>query len=147
MFNLSLFAERLNEIIFDSKTNAIEVSKKISVSKTTIYRYINAERIPGIEMLIKLADHFNCSINFLIGVDSDNYTTNFIDCPPFSERFRFLLEKFNVTKYKLNKDTQIPESIIYTWQNGECTPSIESVMKLAEYFNCSIDYILGRENY
>jgi transcriptional regulator with XRE-family HTH domain len=146
MFNLSLFAERLNELIFDNKTNAIEVSKAIGVSKSAIYRYLKSERIPSVDLLVKLSNYFNCSINFIIGLDSDNYTKNHLICPPFYERFRFLLDKFKVTKYKLVKDTHIPESIVYTWQNGQCVPTIESIMKLAEYFNCSVDYIVGREN-
>ncbi len=62
-----------------------------------------------------------------------------------SERFHFLLNKFKVSKYKLNKELGLPNTSLYNWQNGKREPSIESIMKLAEYFNCSIDYIVGRE--
>lgn len=146
MFNMPLFAERLNDLIFDNKTTAVQTAKALGVPKSTIYRYLNAERIPNIDMLIKLADLLHCSISFLIGIDNDNYLINPNQCPVFSERLKFLISNFKITKYKLTKDTDIPESIIYSWQSGKSQPSIESVLKLAEYFNCSVDYIVGREN-
>lgn len=146
MFNLSLFAERLNELFFDNNTNVIDVEKLTDIPKSTLYRYLKAETIPSVAMLIKLAEHFNCSIDYLIGIDTDNYYTVNIKSPPFSERFHFLLKKFEVSKYKLNKELGLPDTSLYNWQNGKREPSIESIMKLAEYFNCSIDYIVGREN-
>lgn len=144
MFNIIMFAERLADLFFENKLNAIMVAQAIGVSKSTVYRYLNAERMPGVEMLTKLADYFGCTLGFLIGADHENYATNFGKCPPFSERLRSLLKEYRVTKYKLTRATGIPESIVYTWQNGQSQPNIESVIKLAEYFNCSVDYILGR---
>jgi len=146
MFNLSLFSERLNELFFDYHTNVIDVEKLTGIPKSTLYRYLKSETIPSVEMLIKIADHFKCSIDYLIGIDIDNYNSNNTICPPFSERFRFLLNKFEVSKYKLNKELGLPDTSLYNWQNGKREPSIESIMKLAEYFNCSVDYIVGREN-
>lgn len=146
MFNLSLYAERLNELFFDNQTNVIEVENHTNIPKSTLYRYLKAETIPSVDMLIKLADHFRCSIDYLIGLDNDSYYTASYNCAPFSERFRFLLNKFQVSKYKLNKELGLPDTSLYNWQNGKREPSIESIIKLAEYFNCSVDYIVGREN-
>lgn len=145
MFDLQLFAERLGEIIFDNRTNAIKTANALGVPKSTIYRYLNAQHMPSVEMLSKLADFFKCSVDFLIGLDDENFATHFQKLPPFSERFRFIIKKFGVTKYRLVKDTGIHESTVYLWQNGQSKPTIESAVKLAEYFGCSVDYIIGRE--
>lgn len=146
MINLSQFAERLNELMFDNNKTATDIATAISIHKSAIYRYLRAERIPEIDIIIKIADLFACSIDFLLGFTDQNYTTKIVICPPFSKRLAFLLEHFSITKYKLVKQTKIPESIIYSWQSGKSRPNLESITKLANYFDCSIDYILGRED-
>ncbi len=36
---------------------------------------------------------------------------------------------------------------ICDWERGRTEPDIESIIKLADYFKCSTDELLGRENY
>ena len=35
-------------------------------------------------------------------------------------------------------------SLIYKWINNSCTPSFEYLVKLADFFNVNIDYLIGR---
>lgn len=146
MFQLALFSERLNELFFDNKVNVNEVEKVTGIPKSTLYRYLKAETVPGMEMLIRLADYFQCSVDYLIGMEADDQRFIFESCPPFSERFRFLLKKHTVSKYKLHKELGIPNTSLYLWQSGKRVPDIENLIKLSKYFHCSVDYILGREN-
>ena len=43
---------------------------------------------------------------------------------------------------KLSKTT----TCICDWERGRTQPSIEDLSKLADFFNCSIDYLVGRED-
>lgn len=43
----------------------------------------------------------------------------------------------------LNKTT----TCICDWERGRTEPDIESIIRLADYFQCSTDELLGRENY
>lgn len=43
------------------------------------------------------------------------------------------------TKYAL----RINKGTISRWENGESDPSISYVVKLADYFNVSVDYLIG----
>jgi transcriptional regulator with XRE-family HTH domain len=36
-------------------------------------------------------------------------------------------------------------SIIAQWENGKLMPSVENLIKIAKYFNESVDYLLGLE--
>lgn len=143
MINLSQFAERLNELIFDNKTNVNEVAKAVGVHQSAIYRYLRAERMPSIEIVIKIASYFQCSVDFLLGLTEQSYSTKFVICPPFKDRLSFLLKHFDVKKSKLIMDTGISVSIFYSWQGGYSIPNLESIIKLAKYFDCSVDYLLG----
>lgn len=58
----------------------------------------------------------------------------------------YLVDFFKKTKANISKEAHIDESIIYDWLNGRSTPSLESIIALADYFDCSVEFILGREN-
>lgn len=64
----------------------------------------------------------------------------------FKDIFVQVLQARNITAYKLSKDTGITQGMISYWKNGERMPSAENLITLADYLDCSIDYLLGRTN-
>ncbi|MDR2655530.1 MAG: helix-turn-helix domain-containing protein [Oscillospiraceae bacterium] len=62
----------------------------------------------------------------------------------FTERFNYLLNANNITAYKLSKDTGIDQTLIGRWKVGKQFPAMEKILQLADYFNVSVDYLLGR---
>ena len=60
-------------------------------------------------------------------------------------RFNELLKEHNVTAYQVGKATGISTSTLSEWKNGKYTPKMDKVQKIAEYFNVSVDYLLGNE--
>ena len=44
----------------------------------------------------------------------------------------------------MSKTTGISSGNISDWKSGRSKPSAETLIKIAEYFDCSIDYLLGR---
>jgi len=63
----------------------------------------------------------------------------------FKDIFVDLLEKTNTTAYKLSIETNIPQSLISTYKSGTKSPTTVNLVKIAEYFNVSVDYLLGKE--
>lgn len=144
MLNLSVFAERLDDLLFDANISSLALAKELHCGRATIYRYLQGNRIPTVDMVIRLADYFNCTTDFLLGLEEENYPQKFLQCPPFKERLAFLLEYFSITKYKLQKLSNVPESAIYNWQNGVFEPKIDNVIRIAKALDCSVDFVLGR---
>jgi transcriptional regulator with XRE-family HTH domain len=63
------------------------------------------------------------------------------------EIFEELLVKFNVTAYKVSKETGVPQSTLSSWKSKKNKISPENAEILAKYFNVSIDYLMtGIEN-
>lgn len=58
---------------------------------------------------------------------------------------RLLIER-GITAYRLSKDTGIPDSMLARWKGGDNLPSAENLIKLADYFNVSLDYLVGRSD-
>lgn len=64
---------RLKELRRAKGISQLKLALDLNTSQNTISRYENGEREPGINELIKLADYFNVSIDYLVG-RTDNPT-------------------------------------------------------------------------
>jgi repressor LexA len=60
----------------------------------------------------------------------------------FSEILNNLLSRNKKTAYRMSKETGISERLIGYWKNGK-VPEGENLKKVADYFNVSVDYLLG----
>ena len=61
----------------------------------------------------------------------------------FADIFSKLLEERNITAYKLAKDLAISNSRISEWKRQIVLPSADMLTKLSQYFDVSVDYLLG----
>ena len=92
----------------------------------------------------KIANYFDCSTDFLIGLENETYQTNFKQCPPFYQRFNFILKHFKISRYKLGQLTNISESALYFYAKGQREPSLQNLILICEKLNCTLDFLLGR---
>ena len=63
----------------------------------------------------------------------------------FWKRFYELCEKLNIKPNALAKEIGISSGILTKWKKGTI-PSGEMLIKIADYLDCSVDYLLGRTN-
>lgn len=58
------------------------------------------------------------------------------------EKYESLLLKNNKTSYQVSKDTGISQTAFSNWKNGRNEPNLDSLKKLARYFDVPIEYFL-----
>ena len=58
------------------------------------------------------------------------------------ERIEYLCKENNTTITRLCLEVTGSKGNLPTWKKGNINPI--SLMKIADYFNCSVDYLLGR---
>jgi transcriptional regulator with XRE-family HTH domain len=63
------------------------------------------------------------------------------------KRLKELREYRKITQLNLAQEFNVSQSTIAMWEAGKRDPDSDMVRKLADYFNVSIDYLLGRSNY
>ena len=63
------------------------------------------------------------------------------------ERIKDLMMTERLSRYALAKSINVSQSTICNWLNGKKEPSVESLWKLADFFDVSVDYIIGRKNF
>ncbi|MDE5942889.1 MAG: helix-turn-helix domain-containing protein [Clostridia bacterium] len=143
---LTAFSETLSELMLENNLSAETFSKAVKIDRSVIYRYQRRQTLPSLENAIIIADYFNCSLDYLFGRSATNPEVLFKSAPPFSEQFKKLLDENGKTRYRLCRDTHFAEQSIDDWFHGKRLPSLQNIFDLADYFNCSLDYLIGREN-
>ncbi len=70
-FFFPTFAERLKELRVSKNLTMEQLGKDIGSTRATISNFENEQRKPSLDMLIKLADYFDVSIDYLAGRTDD----------------------------------------------------------------------------
>ena len=52
----------------------------------------------------------------------------------------------NLTQFQLSQALNIGQATIAAYENGSREPHINSLIAYANFFECSVDYLLGRED-
>ena len=61
------------------------------------------------------------------------------------KRIKQLRKQRNLTQEQLGKYLNLNRPVIANWERGDRNPTLDQFNKLAELFNVSIDYLVGRE--
>lgn len=63
----------------------------------------------------------------------------------FGERFKELRQDKNIGQIQLAKELGVGKSVISLWELDKCEPTLSNLIKIAEFFGVSIDYLAGLE--
>lgn len=64
----------------------------------------------------------------------------------FSLRLKELRQERGIGQIELAKKLEVSKGIISLWENGLREPNMYSLIKLAKFFNVTIDYLVGLED-
>ena len=59
------------------------------------------------------------------------------------DNLKKIRETKNITQVKLSTDLEVSQELISRYELGTSFPQPQMLIKLANYFNCSVDYLLG----
>ena len=61
-----------------------------------------------------------------------------------ANNIRFYRKSINLTQEQLAKQLNGKKSLVSNYENGHSTPDIETLIKLADIFDISLDELVGR---
>lgn len=65
----------------------------------------------------------------------------------FGERLAELRREKHVTQKQLGEFLCVSGNTVHAWESDKQEPSLTALVALADYFDISLDYLLGREEY
>ena len=142
-----IFCDVINDLLISKNINQRQLSLKTNISTTDVSEYCSGT-LPNIPNLVKLANFFDCSTDYLLGIKEEDKIKNFnasyvYAFENFYNTLLNLVKDKNLTFYKLSKIIGVHKNTIYNWKNG-VNPSCLTLIKLSEYFGVSVDYLVGR---
>lgn len=63
----------------------------------------------------------------------------------FANRLSYLRRGQGISQSQLADKLGVKKQSVSNWENGNIMPSVDMVVKAADYFSVSVDYILGRD--
>ena len=142
---MSKFVERLEDLISEHELNQKTFAEKVGISEGSISLYLQDKHIPTVAHLIRMANYFQCSTDFLLGREEYQQLA-FKPCPPFCEQIVKLKNEFGGIVDRFVKRAKIVRSNYFNWASGKYVPSLDNILTLADNLDRRVDYILGRES-
>ena len=75
-FSMDKFSYRLTVLLDENNMTQTQLAKKIGTSNVTICRYLTGERVPRLDVVTKIEDVFNVSLDYLLGLSNDKNIQN-----------------------------------------------------------------------
>lgn len=112
-----------------------KVSEETGISAGLLSEWKNGNRNPSLKTLEKIALYLDCSVDYLVGrkdksVDLSNFFT--------------LAKELKLSMKKISEETGIPATVLSDWKRRNSNPTAYNLIILADYLDCSVDYLIGR---
>lgn len=140
---MNKFQESLKELLDDNKISRLQLAKNIGIDYSTINGYFNKNYYPHLDIAIKIANYFECSLDYLFGLslNKENENTNNLT---FFETLNLLIKDSKYSLRQIFKDMKISLANYFRWRDG-IMPKTSVILDIAKYFNVGIDYLVGNK--
>ena len=138
------FQKFLNEMIDELGMKKVQFAEATSVSTSVIIRATVYQIVPSIKSLIKIADYLQVPILYMFGECDDANFSPAKEPSTFFERLEQLTLE-NGEKYSaLSHTMSFAPNAVYEWIRTNSLPALDYLKELANHFDVSVDYLLGR---
>lgn len=129
-----------------------DIANKIGTSVKQLQDYANGFLLPPLHILVALSEICDVSTDCLLGISDESRKKGIDNILPFrydpkiSERIHSLCKKNNIKTSFLCDLLCLSEDEIYFLIEYGFVPHIDTIIKLADFFNVSCDYLLCHIN-
>ena len=130
---------RLKELRNQFNLSQLDIARQFNVAQNTVSNWENGNRVPDAEMLRKIADYFNVSIDWLIGIEAQTDEIRIA-----RQRTKELCEERDPQISDIENTFKTNYATFRSWYNGYGDYFNDKIYLLADFFNCSTDYLFGK---
>lgn len=150
--SLPIFSVRLLDLMQFNNLSKHELARRVGVQRKSIINWVEGRNYPRYDALIKLANHFKVSTDYLVGLSNTNtcevYTCKYSP-DQIQKRLTDILCKYmereRLTKYAFSQKLDMEQSTMERWFKKGAMPEVSVLIRISEKTNLSLDYLLGRE--
>ena len=131
-----------NEILKDLRESRgltmKEVSEATQMATSLISDYETGKKVMGMKVAVRFADFYNVSLDYLLGRETIN---------PFMKTKDILKElrkNHSLSMKEFCKQCDISFNTYQNYETGKRIPTAEILVKIADFYGVTTDYLLGR---
>lgn len=140
--NYTIVEERLTELLNKKNITRKEVEEKLNIDLSDVFNL-------NFNSLVKLVDFFKVDLEYILGRDlDDSYKYKLLKSKRrdiLADRCRKARESKKMTPRDVTENTGLLPSTLYKLEKGYFNPTIEVLYTLANLYDVSVDYLLGRD--
>lgn len=144
---MALFFKRIYDLRVDNDLLQRDIAKILNVNKNTYPHWEKGMYEIPIDIIDKLANFYNVSIDYITGLSDDkgNYGKKY-DASLIYKRLKELRIKNNLTQKQMSEITGLGQMNYSRYERGLILIPFSKLYLIAKKFNVSLDYLLGKEN-
>lgn len=128
---------RLELLMQENNYTLKKVSENTGIPVTTLSGYKKNLRTPKKENALKLADYFDVSVPYLLGLEPEVPNSKILT------PFQLLVKDSKLSLKEISEATGIGYSTLGNYNQGTRIPNAKNAQILSDYFGVSIPYLLG----
>lgn len=147
-----MFAQRLKELRLGKGITQAQFANIFNISAGTIAMWETEKRTPDLETVRRIAKFFDVTVDYLVGDENESVKADKNVSPRlskedamFSTKLKELREKNKLNQSELASIFNVTQGTVGNWETERRTPDLETIKKIANYFNVSVDYLAGNE--
>lgn len=145
-----VFHEKLKTLRLNAKLNQKKTAEKLNVASTTYNGYEHGRREPDFDTLKKIANFFDCSIDYLLDNSPEKKVAAGYDDSlgneELAKRIKLRRESLNMTQDELSEFLNVRKELIIDFENGNVLPSVNRLKNLSVILRTTSDYLIGNSN-
>lgn len=147
-----MFGSRIVSLRREQRLSQQELANKLEISRSALSLYEIEKRQPDIETLLKIANFFDVSTDYLLGKSNSRF-------PEKDSEWRYLYvqnrmgtilhnyrEKKNLSETAFADLLGISSELISQIELGIYSPSLDLLRKISEITGYSVNYLMGAES-
>jgi len=156
------FSKQLKALRKERKLTQRELAEILGLKLRSYQQYEYRETTPSYEGLIRIADFFGVSLDYLIGrewktpeVQPEEADADITGEEPsdesakeneasFAERLRLLRKERKIKQKDMAEHLNMSLRGYQCYEYGRCYPEVSGLLSMADFFGVSVDYLLGR---
>lgn len=126
---------RLRQLMDASGHTQADLASHLGITRQSVSAYMDGSANPSPSAVVSIAKFLDVSTDYLLGnTECQNDMT-------MCDRIKSLCVESGLTIKTLEKELGFGNGVIRRW--NESSPSINSVIRVADYFNVSVDWLCG----
>ena len=140
---------RLKEIRETQEYTQLEIANKLNIQRGTYASWECGNDIISTKQLYKLANLYQVSIDYLVNLTNVNnliVNNRPINLTKIGNNLMYIRQTANLSQLQIAESIGINQSTWWGYEHGKTLITLTSLIALAQKYNYSIDWILGRTN-